>query len=93
MIDNELKSIQFRFEEMERQLNKYREMESLSPLENLSEKVRKERKKQSLTLHQLAELSAVSYSSLVKLESGDDSVNLKTLRKITESLGMKIWIG
>lgn len=93
MIENELKSIQLRFKEMEQQLSRYRELESIRPIEDLSDLIRKERKSQNLTLKALAELSGVSYATLVKIESGDVGIKLKTLLQVVKTLGIKIWIG
>lgn len=45
---------------MERQLSRYRELESIQPIEKTADVIRKERKNQNLTLKDLAELSAVS---------------------------------
>ncbi|OQY35510.1 MAG: hypothetical protein B6241_01000 [Spirochaetaceae bacterium 4572_59] len=93
MVENELKSIQSKFYEMEQQLLRYRDLQSISIIDDLPEILRKERKKQHLTLKGLAELSVVSYSTLVKLESGDDRVNLRTLKQVAKTLGIKLWVG
>lgn len=67
MIDQELNKIKIMFYEMEQELNKYKSLENIKPINDLSEVVRKERKKQKLTLQSLSELSGISYSSLIKL--------------------------
>ena len=93
MIENELKTIQIRFKEMEEQLLHYRSLESIRPIGELADVLRTERKKQKLTLKDLSELSGISYSTLVKLESGDDAVNLKTLKQAARTLGVRLWVG
>ena len=93
MIENELKTIQIRFMEMEQKLRQYRSMENIRPMEELPDTFRKERKKQKLTLKDLSELSGISYSTLVKLESGDDGVKLNTLKTVAKTLGVRLWIG
>lgn len=92
-ITKELNSIQIQFLNLEQQLKTYRELESISPLDELSVVIRRERKKQKLTLRSLSELSGVSYSTLVKMESGDDGINLKTLKQLVQTLGIKLWVG
>ncbi|MBI9102623.1 MAG: helix-turn-helix transcriptional regulator [Spirochaetales bacterium] len=69
-----------------------KEFETIRPLDELAELIRKERKEQKLTLKGLEELSGVSYSTLAKLESGDDGINLKTLKQVVKTLGLKLWI-
>jgi transcriptional regulator with XRE-family HTH domain len=46
-----------------------------------------------MTIKEMAELSTVSYSTFVKLESGEDGLNLKTLKQVCSTLGLKLWIG
>lgn len=93
MLEKELKTIQFEINSMERELEKYRHLSHIHSLDDLADTIRRERKAQKMTLKELSELSAVSYSTLVKLESGDDSINLKTLKQVAGTLGVKLWIG
>jgi ribosome-binding protein aMBF1 (putative translation factor) len=92
MIEKELNSIKVKFHEMEHKLNKYNSLENIKPIEKLAEVIKKERKKQSLTLRTLSELSGISYASLVKIESGDIHFNFKILMQLLETLGIKLWI-
>lgn len=92
MIDQELNKIKMMFYEMEQELNKYKSLKNIKPINDLSEVIRKERKKQNLTLQSLCELSGISYSSLAKIESGDISFNFKTLTQLLDTLGLKLWI-
>ena len=93
MIENELSKIGKMFNDMEQELSKFRLLEHIRPITDLSEVIRQERKKQKLTLKSLSELSGVSYSSLAKIESGDTNFNYKTLTLIIDALGLKLWIG
>ncbi len=92
MIDHELNKIKIMFYEMEQELNKYKSLENIKPIKDLSDVIRKERKKQNLTLQNLSELSGISYSSLIKIESGDSNFNFKILSQLLDTLGLKLWI-
>lgn len=93
MIEKELKTIQLKFTEMEHQLSRYRAIESICPIDETADIIRKERKKQNLTLKGLSELSDISYATLIKIESGDDGIKLKTIKQVAKTLGLKLWIG
>ena len=93
MIEDNLKYIQTKFHEMAMELQRYRTMESIRPFEELAEVFQRERKRQNLTLKGLAELSGVSYSTLVRLESGNDGIHLKTVKQAADTLGLRLWIG
>lgn len=92
MIEKELNSIKIKFYEMEQALNRYNSLENIKPIEDLAEVIKKERKKQKLTLKSLSELSGISYASLVKIESGDINFNFKILMQLLGTLGIKLWI-
>ncbi len=92
MIEKELTIIKAKFYEMEQKLNRYNSLEKIKPIKDLAEVIRKERKRQNLTLRSLSELSGISYASLVKIESGNISFNFKILTQLLDTLGMKLWI-
>lgn len=92
MIEKELKSIKAKFYKIEQELNKYNSLENIKPIENLADVIKKERKRQKLTLRSLSELSGISYASLVKIESGDINFNFKILTQLLDTLGIKLWI-
>lgn len=48
------------------------------------------RKKQGLTLRELAELSGVSYQNITKIENGKYNVSIDILNKLCATLGLKI---
>ncbi|MDC7234688.1 MAG: helix-turn-helix transcriptional regulator [Spirochaetales bacterium] len=93
MIDKELNVIQIKFREMEEQLKLYKKLEQIRSVDELSESIRKERRKQHLTLKDLAELSGISYGTLVKLEGGEEGISLKNLKQVLRTLGMGLWTG
>ena len=93
VIENELGKLQELFYDMERELDRYRSLENIKPMADLSSIIRHERKKQKLTLKSLSELSGISYASLSKIESGDTNFNYRTLKSLTDTLGLKLWIG
>lgn len=66
---------------------------TFSPIGEAGWRIRTERKKQGLTLHELCELSGVAYATLNKIEQGHPSVQLDSLGSVTRALGMKLWIG
>ena len=65
----------------------------LSPVEEVGQRIRAERKRQELTLNDLCDLSGVAYATLNKIEKGHPSVQLDSLRNVLHSLGMKLWVG
>lgn len=92
LISEQLNSIQNEFLELQQKLQLQQELQSAVEIDSLADAIRKERKKQNLTLHGLSDLSGVSYSTLAKLESGDDGISLRLLKTVTSALGMKLWI-
>ena len=66
---------------------------TLRPVDQVGERIRDERKNQGQTLQELSELSGVAYATLSKIENGDTAVNLSSLSKVLNTLGLKLWIG
>lgn len=93
MIQEYLNMIQKEFSELEQKLKHQKELENVVSIDSIADRVRQERKRQELTLQGLSELSGVSYSTLAKLESGDDGISLRLLKTVVSTLGMKLWIG
>ena len=62
------------------------------PIDQIGARIRAERRRQQLTLRQLAELSGSSPASLSRIEGGSLSVQLDTLVQITQALGLRLWI-
>lgn len=65
----------------------------LRSTEQLGILIREQRKKQRMTLQELSDLSDVAYSTLSKLENGDTAVQLRSLNRVLDALGLKLWIG
>ena len=57
----------------------------------LGKMIREQRKKQSLTLNQLAKLSGVSVAHLGRIEQGQRGASTLTLQKIAEPLGFDLY--
>ena len=66
---------------------------NFSVIGEVGNRIRRERKKQNLTLEELCELSGVAYATLNKIEKGNTDISLNSLQSILHALGMKIWIG
>jgi DNA-binding XRE family transcriptional regulator len=88
-IEKYLREIRREFE----QLKSRQQSMEMTAFENLGEKIRLERKKQQLTVKELSDLSGVAYPSLVKLENGSSAVQLNSLLKVLNTLGIKLWLG
>ncbi len=93
MIDKHLDMIQKEFAELEQKLKHQQGLETIVSIDTLPDKVRQVRKKQGLTLQGLSELSGVSYSTLTKLEAGEEGISLRLLKAVVSTLGLKLWVG
>ena len=87
-------------EELRREYLEARKLATLSerapqlrPIDQLGTVIRDERKQQGQTLQQLSELSGVGYATLSKIENGQTDIQLNTLTKVLNALGLKQWIG
>jgi ribosome-binding protein aMBF1 (putative translation factor) len=63
------------------------------PIEQVGARIRAERRRQQLTLRQLAELSGSSQATLSRIEGGSLAVQLDTLVQVAQALGLQLWIG
>ena len=62
-------------------------------LKNLGKNIRKERKRQLLTMERLAELSDITDNFLGKIERGEGMPSLQTIDKLACALGVSIdWL-
>lgn len=59
-------------------------------LKRMGENIRKERKRQLLTIEQLAELSGITENFLGKIERGDSTPSLPTIDSIANALNVGI---
>ena len=57
----------------------------------LAQNIKKLRKRHKLSQEELAQKANITYSTLIKIESGaNDNPTVKTLKKIADALGVKI---
>ena len=61
-------------------------------IDELGAILREQRKNQRMTLQELSDLSDVAYSTLSKLEHGNTAVQLRSLNRVLDALGLKLWI-
>ena len=88
-----LEEIRDEYQEARKQVSLSDTASGLSPTENIGALIRRQRKRQGLTLVALCDLSEVSYTTLVKLEKGNPSVRLDILNRVLNTLGLKLWVG
>lgn len=88
-----LEEIRSSYEEAKRQASLAETSSSLTPIKEVGQLIRSERREQELTLIDLCDLSGVAYATLSKLEKGNPSVRLDILSKVLKALGLKLWIG
>ena len=93
MFDDLLEKIRNEYHEAKKQASLTDTAARLHPTEDIAALIRQQRKKQGLTLVALCDLSEVSYTTLVKLEKGNPSVRLDILKKVLNTLGLKLWVG
>jgi DNA-binding XRE family transcriptional regulator len=65
----------------------------LAPFEAVARLVIKYRLEHDLTQQQLAERVGTSHSAISRLESGQATISLKTMKRIAEALGGRLLIG
>ena len=76
-----------------KRLDALRSQSSLSLLGNYGDAIREARKAQGITMKDLALLSSVSYSTIVKIEANDAGVRLENILAVSNALGLRLWIG
>jgi len=57
---------------------------------NNTKKIKEQRKKMSLSLKQLSEISGISISHLSRIEQGNRRPSIRTLQKIVKPLGFNL---
>ena len=93
MIEKQLKEIQNKFLKLSQQVEQSQLLANAKSIDSLGDVIRTERKKQKLSLHDLSDLSGVSYSTIVKIEANDEGVSLRLLKNVVSTLGLNLWIG
>ena len=74
------------------QLRSLEQAKHLVPLTELPARVREAREREGLSLSQLADLVGLSKTTLQQLEQGRANPRLDTLRRVTEALGLRLWV-
>lgn len=60
-------------------------------LKHVGKKIREVRKMQGLSQEQLAEMVGTKHTDIGKLERGERNVTLKTLEKVSSTLGIEVY--
>lgn len=92
-INSLLEEVRARFTQAQKEASLATRSASFSPIDEVGQRIRTERKKQGLTLNALCDLSGVAYATLNKIEQGHPSVRLDSLANVTRALGLKLWVG
>jgi ribosome-binding protein aMBF1 (putative translation factor) len=69
------------------------EQARLAPFEEIARIVIQHRMELGLTQQQLAERMGTSHSAISRIESGQHSTNVDTLRRLAEALGLRLVLG
>ncbi|MEX2320960.1 MAG: helix-turn-helix domain-containing protein, partial [Saccharospirillum sp.] len=65
----------------------------LAPFGEIGRVVREARKRQELTIEDLAELADVGVSTIIKVENGKNQVQATSLIKVAQTLGLDLLVG
>mgnify|MGYP005866888817 CR=1 FL=1 len=65
----------------------------ISPIAQLGEIIRKERHAQKLNQRDLHELCGVAKATISAIEQGQLSVRMDSIRRVTEALGLDLYVG
>jgi predicted transcriptional regulator len=88
-----LQELTVKVKETQRQLSLAEQTRELIEVEHSGNQIRTARKAQKMTLEELADLAGISKATLGKIERGIKEVQLASLLKISETLGLKVWVG
>lgn len=91
--DQHLAAIREQFVELDRRVSLVEASRDFVPLSGAGGRIREERHRQNLTLHDVAELAGLGYTTVHKIEKGDPGVRVENLARMVEALGLKLWIG
>lgn len=92
-VDRHLAAIREQFVALERQGSLAEASRDFTPLSEAGGRIREERRRQNLTLQDVAELAGLGYTTVHKIEKGAPGVRMENLMRMTEALGLKLWIG
>jgi|GEM_PF-3188529 len=88
-----LNNIQAQLEKAQKAAALYSSDQNFVEVTEAGQRIRKARKSQKMSIEDLADLADVSQATLGKLERGLMQVQLETLIKISDTLGLKVWVG
>lgn len=88
-----LQELANKFAEVQRAVSLSELTQELTEIEHSGEQIRRARKQQKMTLEELADLASISKATLGKLERGFMEIQLASLLKVSETLGLKVWVG
>lgn len=88
-----LKALAAKFAEAQRAISLSELSQDLIEVEASGQRIRQARKQQKMTLEELADLAGISKATLGKLERGITGIQLESLLKVSETLGLKVWVG
>ncbi len=88
-----LQELADKFAEAQRAVSLSELTQELTEIEHSGEQIRRARKQQKMTLEELADLAGISKATLGKLERGFMEIQLASLLKVSETLGLKVWVG
>ncbi|MEX1216476.1 helix-turn-helix domain-containing protein [Saccharospirillum sp.] len=82
-----------RLVELERRLAESQSYHELAPFGEIGRVVREARKRQELTIEDLADLADVGVSTIIKVENGKNQVQATSLIKVAQALGLDLLVG
>lgn len=82
-----------RLVELEQRLADSQSYGELVPVSEIGRVVREARKRQELTIEELADLSGVGVSTIIKVEHGKNQVQATSLVKVAQALGLDLLVG
>lgn len=82
-----------RLVELEQRLADSQSYGELVPVSEIGRVVRDARKRQELTIEDLADLSGVGVSTIIKVENGKNQVQATSLIKVARALGLDLLVG
>jgi len=88
-----LEAIRNYLSEQAKQLAELRQQRNLQPFANVGDLIRDARKRQQLTIDDLALYSNVSKVTIGKIENGETNVTVPKLQAVLNALGLKLWVG
>jgi len=92
---NQMDEVQKIIEQLATKIEALREELERRPkrMDDVSELIKKTRKVQGLTQHELVDLAGIGSATLKRIESGNKNVTFSNLLNLLDALGINLWIG